>query len=130
MEKADWIKEFERDFNVSFFGFNDDPNVAYFENNQNVFWLIMIEMNEQRISVCKPSRNYTNLKLAERDGLMVVEELMKHTDHWKDLGLDYPFHPLDEMSIKRQAEKIDRWIFSIESRVSENAFGRTDWAEF
>lgn len=130
MEKAEWINEFEKEFNVSFFGFNVNPNIVYFENNQNVFWVIKIDMNEKSISVSKPNRKYTNLKLTENDGLKVVEELMKHTYHWNDLGLDYPFHPLDETSVKRQPGEIDRWIFSFEKKVSKNAFGRIDWSEF
>ena len=111
-----------------------DPTVILtlyiFENDKNVFWVVKIDMNEKSISVFKPSKKYRNLKLAEKDGLKIVEELMKHINHWNDLGLVNPFHLLDKISVKRQIDKIDRWIFTIESRVSENAFGGSDWAEF
>lgn len=130
MEKSNWIKEIEKDFNVSFFGSNCDSNVVYFENDKNVFWVVKIDMNEKSISVFKPSNKYRNLKLAEKNGLKFVEELLKHIDHWNDLGLVNLFHLLDKISVKRQIDKIDRWIFTIESRVSENAFGGSDWAEF
>lgn len=113
-----------------FFGSNCDSNVVYFENDKNVFWVVMIDMNEKIISVFKPSKKYRNLKIAEKDGLKIVEELMKHIDHCNDLGLVNPSHLPDKNSVKRQVDKIDRWIFSIESQVSENAFGGSDWAEF
>ncbi|MBO1139884.1 hypothetical protein FQS87_08240 [Enterococcus avium] len=135
IEKAEWIRSIENDFDLFFFGHGADGEThkVYFEPANGGAWIIEIDTFKKQISVNKPTHYISGeeRKLASHhnQGRTVIMRLLENIENWNELGLDIKFKSIDEIDIWL-GEKTYEWIMRFDGKEKENAFGNHDWSEF
>jgi hypothetical protein len=130
-KKADWIRKFETDYQLKFFGnplskTAKEKKIVYFENLKQTKWYVMIDQNRRLISVKKLTHdNFYDRRIKEQS---IVDCLLEKVGCWQEIGLE------SVENIQYEVEKvIDRdyhYEFYYNTRETLNAFGNKDWSEF
>lgn len=135
MEKADWIRSIENDFDLCFFGHgvDGDAHKVFFEPSNGGARVIKIDSLMKRITIKKPthciSGEERKLPCHQDQGRSVSNRLFENIENWAELGLEEKFRTIDEIDVWFIDKKFE-WIIRFDGKEKENAFGRNDWAEF
>lgn len=135
MEKADWIRSIENDFDLYFFGQGADGEAhkVFFEPSNGGAWVIKIDSLKKQITVSKPkhciSGEERKLPCHQDQGRYVSNKLLENIENWADFGLDGYFRGIDEIDIWFIDKRFE-WITRFDGKETKNAFGTNDWSEF
>lgn len=135
IEKAEWIRSIETDFDLNFFGHAVDVEAhkVYFEPTTGGAWVIEIDLFKKQITVSKPTRYISGeerkLPSHHGQGRYVSIRLLENIENWTDLGFELKFKSIDEIDIWFVEKKYE-WITRFEGKEKKTAFGTYDWSEF
>lgn len=124
-----WVKEFERKFQLKFFGNptaenTEEKNIVYFENAKQTEWIVKIDQNIKVITIGKSSNN--NFEIGKREK-QIIDFLLFYSEKWLDIGLKEVNYPLE---VKKVVNK--RYQIEVEYGEKEtiNVIGTSDWSVF
>lgn len=128
LQKSEWITEFEKEFQLLFFGkTNEEKNIVYFENMKQSEYYVKIDQTRRVIHIKKFSPENTSESVEKTENILNC--LLDNTDKWHELGLI----TVSEDSvyvIKKVIEKDFHYEVFYGEKETLNAFGNYDWSEF
>lgn len=128
IEKSEWIREFEKEFQLLFFGkSNEEENIVYFENMRQTEYCVEINHNRRIIHIKKFELENTPESVEKT--VNILNFLLDNTDKWHELGLI----AVPENSvyvIKNVIEKDFYYEVLYGEKEALNAFGNFDWSDF
>lgn len=136
IEKVEWIKVLENDYEVTLFEHLDDPYVAVFEPTDPIAYgrvvAIRLDVLEKEITIYKPPLSDLTESMAKyrfTRGVELSKRLLENASKWHELGLAYEFNPLDELE-SWVSEDYAHWTVHFRKKETKNAFGNDEWHEF
>lgn len=136
IEKVEWVKVLENDYEVILFENHDDPYVAVFEPTDPIAYgrVVAVRLNSlnKKITIYKPPLFGLTESMAEYSftrGVELSKRLLENASKWHELGLAYEFNALDEIE-SWVSEDYAHWTVHFQKKETKNAVVNEDWYEF
>lgn len=110
-----WVKEFEKEFELKFFGnpnaiTPEDKKIIYFENTRETEWYVKINQNKKSILVRRIEKNESQYNYRkEKD---IVKFLLLNSDKWELIGLENEYNCF-ELEKVISNKKLDGFLFAL-----------------